>query len=429
MLKDLSAADLDAALDELLRAELVSRAGHAAEANYTFKHALVRDTAYSSLVKVQRGRRHGEVAAAIVEVEPELGVSKPELLAHHLQESGQLDEAFDAWLRAGDIAAQRQANREAVRHYQAALSLFEGLQPARRTSELELDLQLKLGDVLMNTEGYRADATRFCFDRARVLARSAGRIARYIDACFAGTPAMYAVGRFSAVIDTFEQITPEELSQGGSLSVAGARASIGIASLHLGQCSRSLVLLDEACQLVDQDELWQTRFVGGGLARVSMRSYLCRAHAFSGQLDLAQQTSREAVAIAKLSGHQPTIAWSLHIAAYDATLRGDLAETERHVQGLLEIAERLGITTRVGNGLLHLGQALIDAGQVDEGLVHVRKGYAIWSSAGGMFHCSEYAARAADGLFEQDISTAPPNGSRLANVLNRSARSAWPRPN
>ena len=79
-------------------------------------------------------------------------------------------------------------------------------------------------------------------------------------------------------------------------------------------------------------------------------------------------------------------------------LKGDWAEAERYARSVIEIAERHGIAVRVALGLLHLAQVQIATGRVDEGLPKLREGYAMWASAGGKFHCSEYAARAADGL-------------------------------
>ena len=139
---------LDAALDELVRSELVMRRGAGPDAVYTFRHALIRDTAYNSMLKGQRLLRHGQIAAAIEEVAPDTIATQPELLAYHCQEGGQAAAALRYWSAAGDLAVGRWANREAVTHYRAALALLPalGLEESRR-DDIELDLQMKLATV------------------------------------------------------------------------------------------------------------------------------------------------------------------------------------------------------------------------------------------------------------------------------------------
>ena len=141
-----------------MKSELLFRRGIPPDATYAFKHALVRDTAYNSMVKAQRALRHGQIAEAIDQNEPDMVASQPELLAYHYQEAGRVDAALRYWSAAGDAAAKRTAIREAVKHYQAALSLLERLDVSGRTPEFERDLQMKLGTVLMNSEGYLSPA-------------------------------------------------------------------------------------------------------------------------------------------------------------------------------------------------------------------------------------------------------------------------------
>ena len=391
-------ASLSVAIEELVRSELVFRSGTAPTALYTFKHALVRDTAYGSMVKAQRALRHGQIARAIERVEPDTVIVQPELLAHHHQEAGDVTTAFNYWIRAGDLAAERQAIREAVKHYQAALELFARLDGVQRTATAELDLQMKLGAVLMNSEGYRSPATHSALSRALELAKELGDVARYVTAFAAGTPTMYSVGQFADVLAAMQRIRPEALVNVDARVRFEHLVSTGIPQFHLGRYIDAWRALDAARRISDTASDLQGHMMGGGASRVSTRGYAARVRAYSGYLDDAKELTDSARSIADQMGHAPTTAWAYHLAAITAILKGDMAEAARLARIVIDIGERIGIPMRVGIGMMHLGQVLLATGKIDEATVQIRKGYETWSTIGGRFHCSEYAVRAADGF-------------------------------
>jgi predicted ATPase len=107
---------LKRALQQLEQAELVFRRGEPPEASYSFKHALVRDAAYESLLKSRRHQLHGRIAHVLEERFADIVTSQPEIVAHHFTEAGLVEPAIDYWLRAGHLALSRSANAEAVKH-------------------------------------------------------------------------------------------------------------------------------------------------------------------------------------------------------------------------------------------------------------------------------------------------------------------------
>ncbi|HEX7438623.1 MAG TPA: adenylate/guanylate cyclase domain-containing protein, partial [Caldimonas sp.] len=209
----LPASKLAEALDELVRSELVARRGVAPDVIFSFRHALIRDTAYNSMLKGQRMFRHGLIAAAIEQVEPDTMVTHPELLAYHLQEGGQAAAALRYWQAAGDLAVGRAANREAVTHYRAALALLPALNLQERHDQAELDLQMELGNVLMQVEGYTSASTVASFSRARELARKLGRIDQYAVACSGFGASLWAAGRFDEELAMLGEIGPDDLAR------------------------------------------------------------------------------------------------------------------------------------------------------------------------------------------------------------------------
>jgi class 3 adenylate cyclase/predicted ATPase len=164
-------AELAAALDRLVAAELVFRRGLPPAATYVFKHALVRDTAYESLLRRRRQELHARIAASIEVRFPQLVEAQPELVARHFTEAGLAEKAIPYWLRAGRLAAGQAANLEAIAHLRSGLEAAEALVPGASCSHFELSLQLALGGPLIATRGFASKEAEVAFRRAEELSR------------------------------------------------------------------------------------------------------------------------------------------------------------------------------------------------------------------------------------------------------------------
>ena len=159
----LSAAELDTALEQLVSSELVFRRGAPPEATYTFKHALVQDAAYQSLLKSRRQRLHSEIADVLER--GSLAVA-PEVLARHLTEAARTDEAVAYWHLAGRRAIELSASREAAGHYDRALALLRSLPQTPERNRTQLDLHLALGAAWIPSKGYASDEVRRAYTDA-----------------------------------------------------------------------------------------------------------------------------------------------------------------------------------------------------------------------------------------------------------------------
>ena len=171
----LSKDELEEALAQLAKSELIFRRGVAPEATYTFKHALVRDTAYESLLRSGRRELHARIAEILERQRPETADVQPELLAHHYTEAGLAEQAIRYWQRAGARAAELSANLEAVVHLRKALELLGKLPEGAERARRELELQVALGGALISTKGYAAPETGRAYARAHQLCREVGR--------------------------------------------------------------------------------------------------------------------------------------------------------------------------------------------------------------------------------------------------------------
>jgi class 3 adenylate cyclase/tetratricopeptide (TPR) repeat protein len=164
-------AELQHALDRLIEAGLLFRQGVPPHASYLFKHALVQDAAYGTLLRGRRQQLHGEITSTIEAIFPEIAETQPEILATHCAEAGLNEKARNYWRTAGEQAVRRASNREAIGHFRQALALNEKLPPDIGRSRTELAILSQLGPALMSVHGWSAPEVGVVFERAEDLAR------------------------------------------------------------------------------------------------------------------------------------------------------------------------------------------------------------------------------------------------------------------
>ena len=158
-----------AALDQLVDSGLIFRCGTPPRADYTFKHVLMQDAAYESLLRSEREKIHAQIATLLQDRFSAVVNTRPELLAYHQTEAGLTEKAIESWLKAGENASRRSANQESIRHLTKGLELIatQPATPLQRRNELRL--QLSLGRAFIKTKGYAASDVERAYARARVL--------------------------------------------------------------------------------------------------------------------------------------------------------------------------------------------------------------------------------------------------------------------
>jgi predicted ATPase len=144
------------------------------QATYVFKHALIQDTAYQSLLKSTRQQYHQRIAQVLEGQFPETAATQPELLAHHYTEAGLISQAIPYWQRAGERAIQRSAHVEAIGHLTRALELLQTLPETPARVQQELPLQHTLGVPLLSTKGWTAPEVERAYARAYALCQQMG---------------------------------------------------------------------------------------------------------------------------------------------------------------------------------------------------------------------------------------------------------------
>jgi hypothetical protein len=228
-LASLPETDVAAALDRLVGAELVFRRGSGPATTYLFKHALVRDAAYESLLKTRRQALHGRLFD-ILELR---GDAPPEILAQHAEAAGVFAKAIDCWERAGQEAIGRPAYKEAIANLEAAIRLCRQITNDPEWLRRECQLQIRLGQALLEHLGYQAPGTMVAFERARELAEQIGEPSLLV-------PSMYGLwaNRYVSGIpapELAERFADLTASDGDSGSRCVALRMLGLERFHEGQ--------------------------------------------------------------------------------------------------------------------------------------------------------------------------------------------------
>jgi class 3 adenylate cyclase/tetratricopeptide (TPR) repeat protein len=188
---------LQAGLAQLVEAELLYQRGRPPRAKYLFKHALIQDAAYASLLKRTRQRVHQRIAQVLVEQFPETVETQPEVVAHHYQIAGSTQLAIRYWQQAGERAIQRSANTEAIRQLAQAIDMLAELPPTAERHEQELDLQMAISAPLLAIKGFAAPELEAANTRARELCEMIGQTPKII-------PALSMLMRYYNVIGQYQ---------------------------------------------------------------------------------------------------------------------------------------------------------------------------------------------------------------------------------
>jgi len=311
------------ALTELEQAELVFRRGEPPDATYSFKHALVRDAAYETLLKSRRHQLHAQIARTLEEKFADAMVSEPEIVAHHFTQAGLADSAIDYWVKAGNLALSRSANVEAAKHFRQGVELVAQASPPTRARK-ELDLYLGLGPAMAATEGYATAETRRVFSHARDLLGEGGTPKERMTVLWGAYLAHWAQAEHDAGHDVARQfLTLAEDHQHPAVS-ALANRFMGQTLLKMGRFADARPHLERTLALcaANQDAIAAYRRFGiddhsGAL------SQLASTLLFLGYPEQSAAAAEQAVARARALGLVYTIAISLSHAAMLGTQCGN----------------------------------------------------------------------------------------------------------
>ena len=319
ILEDLGVLDpeeLREALNRLELCDIISPRQDGAPGSYAFRHALVREAAYSSLLREERKRLHARIAQVLEERYPTTVQREPELLAHHCAMGGIIEKAIGYWRKAGERARERSANSDAVRHLSKGLELLSKLPATEVTRELEIDLRTSLALALTAIRGGGAAEVKENYARALALSRQDTQKPEMFTLMIGCWLNHFISGDLHSAAPLSEEILAfASRDNGGSYSIEANRIR-GMTLFYVGDFAGARKSIRDALDLHDPDrhKLHALRF--GLDPLVCCRSYLAYVELFLGHSERALQQSDEAIAAAEALQHPYTIAFSLAFAAF-----------------------------------------------------------------------------------------------------------------
>jgi tetratricopeptide (TPR) repeat protein len=307
---DLSEGELQAALDQLVAAELVYRRGTAPDVTYSFKHALVQDAAYGTLLKSRRQVLHARIATVLEDRFSEIVAATPELIAHHWTMAGRGEPAVRYWLQAGRWAAGRSADSEAVAHLLKGLEALALLPDGVDRDTAELDLQVFLGTRLLFLAGWTAPEAVRAWARAHELCNRTGNTEHLAAVLWGQSVVQYNSGDFAKALETVKQAL--DLAEGGDHLGEIVRAHRG-----LGMINTHLARFEQARWHLEQIAVIGSRAPADTFADqayhpvITSRTYVARCLLHCGYPDRCSRLLNQALAEAERLVHLPTMGFVL----------------------------------------------------------------------------------------------------------------------
>ena len=366
---------LDGALEKLVDSEVIIRKGKPPQATYTFRHALILEAAYNSLLRARRQSLHGVIAQALETDFPAIASAQPQILAQHYALAGMADKAIAYWLEAGKRAARVSANAEAYANLNAGLALLAALPEGADRDVRELDLNLAIINPLIAIKGYSAPDTKAVSERALALCRQTGQVSRIFPALSAQWVYHYVSGDIALckklAVDYLDLANTE---QDRVPRLVGYRL-MGISSLIGGSPAAAMKHFELAWDLFDPSLDADTAYSYGQDFAVSLRNYLSWAAILCGYPDRANRWAQEALSRARTIDHGNTLAFSLHLTAYTAFLLSDRQSFGRDAGDLQTLCDKLGLPVFQALGMAFQGAILGWQGRPQDGLEKVEDGF------------------------------------------------------
>jgi predicted ATPase len=367
-------AALRLGLTQLEEAELVFRRGTAPNETYTFKHALVRDAAYESLLKSRRQVLHRRIAEALRDHFPAIAETQPEVVAHHFSQAGLTEAAAEWWSKAGERAIQRSAYNEAIAHLEKALSLAEELADGPAQRLMRLRMQITYGNALMAVRGQGASETAAAFDQAREFAARIEDAVERFSAYFGLWGSSLVRGELLPMQAMAEGLVRDAEIRPGSPEVGIAHRAFGTTCSFQGDFVGARRHLEQALSAYDAERNQALALQFAQDIGVSAMDHLAMVLWPLGELDRARQLEQRALAHAARSGHVYTIAFAHGWSSFYEAMRRDAARACEHAETVVRLCGEHGIQMWLALGTFLLGWARWHAGYREPGMTQMRHG-------------------------------------------------------
>jgi predicted ATPase len=373
---------LQAGLAQLVEAELLYQRGRPPRARYIFKHALIQDAAYASLLRSTRQQAHQQVAQALEAHFPTLAETQPELVAQHYTAAGCTEQALVYWQRAGQHASDRSAHQEAISHFTTGIELLTTLPETPEHIQQSLTLHLALGTALLVAKGQAAPEVEHAYTQARALCQQVGETPQLV-------PVLFGLWRFYIARPQF-QMTQEigetllrlaQHTDDPALAVI-AHYALGTTWLFLGALPAARTHLEEGIVRYTPAQRRAPVFRIGVDLGVGCRVYAALTLWLLGYPTQALARMHEALALAHELAHPYSLGWAWVSAAIILQFRRDVPAVHEQAESTVALATEQGFPLWVAGGTSLHGWALALQGQGETGMAQLRQGIAAWRATG-----------------------------------------------
>jgi predicted ATPase len=375
---------LQHSLRQLVEAELVYQRGVPPQATYTFKHALIQDAAYQSLLRSTRQQYHQRIAQVLAERFPETVETQPELLAHHYTEAGLSAPAVIYWQQAGKRASERSAYVEAISHLRKGLAVLQMLSDTPARLQQELALQTTLGPALIATKGYGTPEVAQAYTRARELCRQMGET----PDVFPVLRGLWVFHEARAEMQVARELAEQLLALAQRLQdpvhLIEAHRALGNTLFWLGDFAPARVHLEQAIALYDFQQHRSLGFLYGTDPAVICLSYAAWALWLLGYPEQARRKSAEALTLAQELSHSPSLAVALVWVTFLHQSCQEVSAMQERAEALMGLAAEQGFQFWLVVGTMRRDWALVQQGrQSKEEMAQLRQELAAYCAAGG----------------------------------------------
>jgi predicted ATPase/chloramphenicol 3-O-phosphotransferase len=407
----LAERELQEALRRLVGAGLVFQRGVPPAAEYLFKHALVQDTAYNTLLRGTRQALHRRIAEALEQRFPDLVETRPEILAHHYGEAALPEKAIGYWHLAGKLSVAKSAVREAVAQVRRGLSLLDGLPETRERQQLELDIHVTLTAALMAGKGYADPEAVAALERANRLMTETGAVGTpvHFSVLYGLWVSNFAGGAIAAALEHATNFLSVAQSQPSSGPLLVGHRILGASLIFSGDHRAALAHLETAASLHQPHEHRDSAFRYGQDIGVSAFVQLSWALWHRGFPDQSAQAADRALAYSQELGHAHTLAYALYIAGEAAVFARDVVTVYAYSNDCVALASEHGFAQWAAIGRILQGWADAQTGQATTGIARIRDGMAAAASGTRLlipFHLALLAeALALAGKIKEGLAT------------------------
>jgi class 3 adenylate cyclase/predicted ATPase len=370
-------------LDRLVQAGLLYRGGVPPLATYIFKHALIQETAYRSLLNSKRQQYHLQIVQVLEARFAEAAATQPEVLAHHYSEAGLNEQALSYWQKAGLRASQRSAHAEAIQHLTRGLELVAILPPSPQRNLVELDMQTALGREIIAAKGLGAAEAILVYGRARELCREMGEAPPQLFPVLRGINLYYVMrADLHAAYEVAEQLLKLGLRLNDPAVLVPAYHAVSVPMFYLGEFERARTNLELGYHLYDRDAHKGLAELYGFDPGVTTLCWLSWTLWYLGFPEQALQAGEAARTLAESLDHALSYAYALQYLSRVHQFRRDRKAAKETAEACVKLSTEHGFPDWLAQSNVVLGWALSEEGDHAQGLALLKEGLQAYQANG-----------------------------------------------